>query len=532
MKRREIIKNLSLFSLAGMNASTLFSFKRAKSSPQKQMPANDIYAELGVKRVINGRGTITIIGGCRMLPEVQEAMEAATKHYVELDELADGVGEKLGQLTGTEWGMVTTGAAGGMVMATAAVITRGNPDRLWQLPNLAGLKDEVIIPSYSWTAYGPVVRGVGVKMITVNTIHELEDAIGPQTAMVLILAGQQSREGPLSTKEIAKRTKPKGIPILIDAAAEGLFVPNPHIAEGADLVVYSGGKVLRGPQCSGLLLGKKDLVRSAWMASAPHHGFARGYKVGREEIMGMFTAAAMWFKRDRAEENKEANRKLDEIRKRLKTIPYVTTEVRQPSATQFSNAYPGMSVEWDIDRIPLTGEDVEQLLWEGDPRVAVSGAGSFLPFPPNMKPNIRIDTSQLNEGEERIIAERVFSILSNPPSLPKNKRAPEHDLGGLWDLELKFEASTDVHRLVLEQTGNMLKGTHFGTFGDRDIEGNVNGNEILFYSSFTRNGARINFKFTGKVKNKTEMGGNLSLSEYGKAEWKATRHIFEMQGSH
>lgn len=536
MKRRELIKNLSLFPLAGGMIGSHFPFQamtneehasNVLSGPGK---AKGIYASLGVRPVINGRGTITVIGGCRMLPEVQQAMQEATLDYVELDELAEGVGKRLGELTGAEWGVVTTGATGALIIATTGVVTGGNPDKLWQLPDLTGMKNEVIIPDYSWTAYESAVRGIGVKMITVHDKKELEAALGPNTAMVLVLAGSRSENGPLSTREIASLTKPLGVPILVDAAAEGLPVPNPHISQGADLVAYSGGKYLGGPQCAGLLIGRKDLIQAAWMTSAPHHGFARGYKVGREEVLGMLAAVEMWMKRDHQAEIRAWTKQLEYIVGRIKGIPGVTTSIHQPRGR--SNPSPGMAVEWDMEKIPLTGDDVEHILWDGNPRVAVSGAGSFLPFPPNLRPNIRINTSQLNEGEEKIIAERVYEVLSNPPHVEKPSGSPKFDLTGEWDFELNFAAGKATQRFVLEQHGNDIKGSQFGTYATRDLLGSLYGDDLLLRSSYTDNGVRLNFEFRGKVTSNDSMGGPLSLSEYGMASWKASRHTFEMKGSH
>ncbi|HEV2831426.1 MAG TPA: aminotransferase class V-fold PLP-dependent enzyme [Hanamia sp.] len=550
MNRRKLLKDLSFLPLAGgLLGSTLPLQKLSALNTQKEntddadtitndispienkTPHKSIYEKIGVRPVINGRGTITIIGGCRMLPEVQQAMDAATLDYVEIDELMNGVGKRLGELTGTEWGVVTTGATGALIIATTGIVTGGNPDKLWQLPDLTGMKNEVIIPAYSWTAYESAVRGVGVKMITVSNLGELKAALGPQTAMILVLAGNESNNGPLSIKEIASFSKPLGVPILVDAAAEGLPVPNPHITQGADLVAYSGGKYLGGPQCAGLLIGRKDLIEAAWVTSAPHHGFGRGYKVGREEVMGMLAAVEMWMKRDHEKEMKTWTTRLEYISNRLKKIPGVSAVIRQPPPEQLSNPSPSLKVEWDVKRIPLTGNDVEQLLWNNNPRIAVGGAGSFLPFPPNMSPNIGINSSQLNEGEERIIADRVFAVLSNPPHIARPVAPASFDVNGQWDIEIKFASTSDSQRFVLEQKGNDVLGTHYGSYAVRDLAGTLYGNEILIRSAYTLNGVRLDFEFTGKVTSNDSMEGKVSLSEYGMADWKATRHYYHLRGT-
>lgn len=221
-------------------------------------------------------------------------MDEAVKDFVQIDELMNGVGLRLAEITGAEWGVVSSGASAAISIATAGCVTGGDPDKIWQIPNLDGMKDEVIIPSYSRSAYDAAAKAVGVRMIEVNSPEELKVALGPRTAMIMVLASGASEDGPLSLKIISALAKPLNVPILVDAAAEGLEVPNPHIAQGADMVAYSGGKYLRGPQCAGLLIGRKDLVQASWITSAPHHGFGRGFKVGREEIMGMLTAVEMW----------------------------------------------------------------------------------------------------------------------------------------------------------------------------------------------------------------------------------------------
>ncbi|MCG2460309.1 aminotransferase class V-fold PLP-dependent enzyme [Flavobacteriaceae bacterium F89] len=546
MKRRNLIKNLGLIPLTGFMGHLLPSKAFAGGLTDGLVRVNGpdqdaiglggtkfdgisrtgIYERLGVRPVVNGRGTITIIGGCRLLPEVEHAMREATLDYVELDELMDGVGKRLAELTGAEFGMVTTGATGAMIMATTGIVTGGDPDKLWQLPDLTGMKDEVIIPKYSWTAYESAVRGVGVKMITVDSREELEAALGPRTAMVLVLAGRRSMRGPLSVAEISSITKPLGVPILVDAAAEGLPVPNPHIELGADLVAYSGGKYLGGPQCAGLLIGRKDLIKAAWVTSSPHHGFGRGYKVGREEIMGMLVAVEMWMKRDHIREREIWTNRLGYIANRLNKIEGVRSTVHQPRPDQLSNPSPSLLVQWDMAKIPLEGHEVEDLLWNANPRVAVSGSGSFLPFPPNTKPNIRINTSQLKDGEEKTIADRVFEVLSDPPTLKRTVVKPAFDISGEWDLTIKFAAGISKQTFVFSQKDNDLAGTHYASYATRELKGNIQGNEILIRSSYTLNGVRLNFTFTGSVRENLKMEGDVSLSEYGEAKWSAIRREY------
>ncbi len=510
-----------------MAAGASFSLSAGKKSPVVQIttqkndhPPGSIYTQLGVKPLINARGTVTIIGATKMLPEVEKAMKAASLEYVQLDELMEKVSERLSVLTGAEAGIITTGATGAMIVACAGIVTGGDPDKLWQLPDLSSMKDEVIIPSYSWTAYESSVKGVGVRMIEVTTVDELKKAINAKTALVLVLSGEQSENGPLSLAEISKIVQPNGIPILVDAAAEGLENPNPHLQQGADLVAYSGGKYLRGPQCSGLLLGKKSLVDAAWVTSAPHHGFGRGYKVGREEIVGMLAAVEMWFKRDHQNEFRVWTNRLLTIQDKLKNIPGLKTTLRQPKGR--SNPSPDLWVEWENNKIPLTGFEVENLLWDHTPRIAVSGAGSFLPFPPNLKPNILVNSSQLSEGEEMIIGNALLTIFSSPPPQKNPPLAPGTDLSGNWKVHMKYAAGSDDHTFQLNQSGNRIAGMHTGSFVARKIEGEIHGADIVLRSAYREKGVRLSFEFSGKA-TASSMNGTVQMGEYGKATWQATR---------
>src|SRR5262245_47580618 len=196
--RRDLIRLAGVF-----GAGRLFG---AADAAAAQAPANgstaaaDIYKSIGVRPLINCRGTITVIGGSIELPEVRAAKDAANQKYVQLDELMEAVGKRLSELTGAEWGMVSAGCAAAMSHATAACVAGGNPDLHVKIPNLAGFpKDEVIIPGHSRNVYDAAIRAVGVKIIEVESNEELELAIGPRTAMIYIFAGPRNESGPMGT---------------------------------------------------------------------------------------------------------------------------------------------------------------------------------------------------------------------------------------------------------------------------------------------------------------------------------------------
>ncbi len=270
MKRRELIKGLTFLPLAGALAGSsetamagINEFISPVLSDGPLTPGPQIFQSIGVEPVINCRGTFTIIGGSIELPEVRAAMDSASRHFVQMDELADAVGKRLAELTRADWGMVTAGCAAALKMATAACVAGGNPEKLHRIPDLSGLeKTEVIIPDGSFSAYDFAIQNIGVKIIRVETIEELKDALGPKTAMIK-LSGGNLVPGPMSLEVIAAIAKPLNIPILADAAAEILTIPNVHLKNGATMVAYSGGKAICGPQCAGLLLGPKNILMSA-----------------------------------------------------------------------------------------------------------------------------------------------------------------------------------------------------------------------------------------------------------------------------
>jgi L-seryl-tRNA(Ser) seleniumtransferase len=263
--RRNMLKSSGLLALSSTISPVISS--SAASPPDPNLDTN-IYESIGVRPIINCRGTFTIISGSQSLPETKEAMDRASRHYVQMDELMEAVSKRLAELTQAEWGIVTAGCAAAITNATAACVAGANPERMQRLPNLEGLKNEVIMAKYSRNEYDHATRMIGVKVIEINSYEELVNAFNPRTAMVLILSSPAAEKGSFNLETTCRVAKNKGVPVFVDAAAENLTIPNIHLQRGATMVGYSGGKCLRGPQCAGLLLGKKDLLQAAWLNSA------------------------------------------------------------------------------------------------------------------------------------------------------------------------------------------------------------------------------------------------------------------------
>jgi uncharacterized pyridoxal phosphate-dependent enzyme len=513
--RRDVLRGgrdvCGLLGLSALNLEAAQTIARA---------APDVYQSIGIRPLINARGTFTIISGSLMLPEVRAAMDAAAKHYVHLDELADAVGARLAALTGAEWGLVTAGCSAGLTHATAACVAGGNPDLHIRIPNLNGFsKDEVIIPKHSRNVYDAAIRTVGVRVIEVDTVAELESALGPRTAMIYIMASPRADDSVLSLKALAPIARARGVPVLVDAAAEILTKPNVHLQNGASLVGYSGGKCLRGPQTAGLLLGRKDLVKAAWVHSAPHHGPGRAMKVGKEEAIGMLMAVEMWMKRDHDAEWKQWTSMLDHVNARVRAITGVTTAISQPNG--LSNRTPSLRVLWDAQQLGVTGDEVSRMLLDTEPRIAMASTrnGALV--------GVSITPYMMTPGDEKVIAERLYAILSRGKPAPAAAAlsAPAADLTGRWDVRIEYAAGASTHTLHLRQRGNEIDGSHQGEFITRDVAGTIDGDAVQLRSAFGEaHGDAITFLFTGKVAG-TEMAGALDMGEYLGAKWQASRHI-------
>jgi len=483
----------------------------------------DIYRSIGVRPLLNARGTFTIISGSLMLPEVRAAMDAAAQHYVHLDELTEAIGARLATLTGAEWGLVTSGCSAALTHATAASVAGGNPDLHIRIPNLQGFpRDEVIIPKHSRNVYDAALRAVGVRVVEVSTMAELEAAFGPRTALVYILASPRADESPISLKAIAPVAQARGVPILVDAAAEILTVPNVHLQNGATLVAYSGGKCLRGPQAAGLLLGRKDLVKAAWVHSAPHHGPGRGYKVGKEEALGMLMAVEMWMKRDHEAEWKRWTSWLEHVQRRVSAIDGITTSIVQPVG--LSNRMPSLRIWWDRNRFGLTGEAVVRTLNDTDPRIGMfpaRGEGEA------GQTGVTVNPYMMSPGDEKIVADRLHALLAGPPRKPEanSLAAPAADLSGQWDVRIEYAAGASRHALHLRQRGHEIDGAHTGDFVSRDLSGTIDGDKVRLRSAFgEERGDALSYAFTGTVTG-DEMSGTLDMGEYLGARWTAQRRV-------
>ena len=380
-------------------------------------PRRNIYTRLGVKTVINCRGTWTYLSGSLEFPEVRQAQLEASGYFVNMFDLQRGVGRRLAELTGAESGIVTSGAAGAMAASTAACIAGTNDKYIWQLPDTTGLKHEVIMVG-GRSAFDSAIRLVGAKLVLVYSPEELANAINENTAMIYT-----TDLGEKLQKELAV-AKDHKVPMLLDDAAGIPPADNAKLYAkmGIDLYCFSGGKGLSGPQCSGLLLGRKDLIEAALMNCNPREGaVCRPMKVGKEEIVGCLTALETWLKIDLKKLDAEWNGRVERIRKLVDTVPGVKTDIYIPDD---GNRYPTLRVYWDTQAWNYSIMDCVNELRAGDPVIEVLGPdnpslvtavreGNPNPTPKERKApdHIELISLTIKPGEEIVVGQRLRTIL-------------------------------------------------------------------------------------------------------------------------
>ncbi|MFZ1929781.1 MAG: hypothetical protein WAU50_11640 [Candidatus Sulfotelmatobacter sp.] len=378
-------------------------------------PRQNIYTQLGVKTVINCRGTWTYLSGSLEFPEVRQAQLEASRYFVNMFDLQRGVGRRLAELTGAESGIVTSGSAGAMSAATAACMAGSDDKYIWQLPDTTGLKHEVIMVG-GRSAFDSAIRLTGAKLVLVYSSDELANAINENTAMIYTTdLGEKLRQ----EVAIAKAHK---IPLLLDDAAGIPPADNAKLYAkmGIDLYCFSGGKGLSGPQCSGLLLGRKDLIESALMNCNPREGaICRPMKVGKEEIIGCLVSLETWLKMDEKKLYAEWNGRVDRIRKLVDTVPGVKTDIYIPDD---GNRYPTLRVSWDTHAWGFSIIDCVQELRAGDPVIEVLGPDNpslvtaVREGNPNRKErkepdHIELISMTIKPGEEIIVGQRLRAVL-------------------------------------------------------------------------------------------------------------------------
>lgn len=368
--------------------------------------ATSPYEALGIRPILNFRGTHTTIGASKQWPELHAAMSEAAQHFVSLDELQDKVGERLSKLIGSESAMVTTGCAGAIAVGTCACVAGTDAAAIRRLPDLRGLKNEVIILKLHRNGYDHAVRSVGVRIVEVDNAEQLRNAINSSTAMMYFLGGTSGDHAwpeSMSYEEALRILKPAGVPLMVDAA--NMLPPWNNIrklaAAQVDLIAMSGGKHMRGPQCSGILAGRRDLVAAARLNTNPHSdSLGRPMKVGREEMIGLWLAAEKYASLDFEALDQQCLTQADYLRKEFTKINGVRASFTPFDRTRKVRR---VAVEWDESKLGITAAECERQLMEGTPRIAVL----------RHQPQGLVFTVFMNDpGDEKLAARRMAEIFS------------------------------------------------------------------------------------------------------------------------
>ena len=362
------------------------------------------YEELGVVTVINAQGTMTMLGGSLIRPEVETVMAQASHHFVSIPGLEAAAGKRIAQMLKLPQGysaLVTSGAAGAIQSGLAGILTGDNESLIQQLPDLSGMKSEVIIQKSHRNAFDHQLRATGIKLIEVETRDQLRRAVNERTAM-MHFTNFANAAGQIKVDEWVKLAMEYKIPCMNDAAAD--TPPVSHLWDyanmGYDLITFSGGKAIRGPQCAGLLVGREDLVHYALLNNSPYEDtLGRGQKVGKEEVVGMIKALELYLAEDHDALAKEWQRKLETVSRQITKIPGVTTAFFTPD---IANHVPHMAINWDA-KISLTPQQLSQMLRNSNPSIVIGGGEG--------RPGLAMNSFMLQPGEEQIIADQLTRIF-------------------------------------------------------------------------------------------------------------------------
>jgi len=362
------------------------------------------YDELGLTTVINCEGTMTMLGGSLLRPELEAVMAMAGRHFVSIPELEVAAGKRIAEMLKLPEGytaLVTSGAAAAIQSGLAGILTGDNEALIRQLPDLTGMKSEVIIQKSHRNPFDHQLRSTGIKLIEIETREQLRQAVNDRTAM-MHFTNFANAAGQIKVDEWAKLARQYNLPCMNDAAAD--TPPVSHLWDytnmGYDLVTFSGGKAMRGPQCAGLLVGRKDLVANALLNNSPHEDtLGRSQKVGKEEIIGMVKALEIYLREDHDALAKEWQDRLDLISRELTKVAGVSTSFFTP---EIANHVPHMHITWD-SRISLTPQQASKALRASKPSIVVGGGED--------RPGLAMNSFMLQPGEDKIVAEQLARVL-------------------------------------------------------------------------------------------------------------------------
>ncbi|WFU14874.1 hypothetical protein [Bradyrhizobium sp. CB3481] len=484
--------------------------------------ADWVFRRIGVEPIINCTGTRTNYGGSNPSSRVMDAMAAASRHFVDLDELAEGAGAYIAKLTGAQWGIVSAGSTAALALATAACIAGNDPEAMLRLPDTGDISSDVIVIKSHRFPYDTAIRHVGGTLVEVGDQRELRNALSNRPAMICVL-GRAEPAGFVRLERL--RDLAPNVPIVVDAASLAPTNPDLWLARGADLVIYSGGKCIRGPQSTGFLIGRKDLCRAAWLNGSPHHAIGRGMKVGKEEIVGAVTALEDWFSNPSPDFDQH-DRILKTILEQLHDTP-VIAQISTPDGA----ISPRLHLLWHSE-VEVTGRQIREFAFDRH-RVKLQDFWTT-------DSSLSIDPLNIQStAEAKLVGLSIAEAFRIVPLTSIDSRRfleAQSDLSGTWQVDITYLVVQARHTLEITQLRDgTIKGLHHGRFGSAAIFGGISGAAVSLSSKMENHPMNIYFQFDGDVQGNSLVGavtvgaaadeyaGPTFCSQFGRGTWTAFR---------
>ncbi|WP_426420488.1 hypothetical protein [Bradyrhizobium genosp. A] len=489
-----------------------------------------IYREIGIEPLIQCAGVRTLYGASNPSNEVIAAMNASAEAFVDMDELAEAAGQRIAELTGTEWGVITAGTAATLALATAACIAGNNPELMLRLPDTSGLRNKVLIPSDERFAYEQAIRVAGGEIVSISSTEDFAQALDGSVAMVCLL-GRTDAESILPLSSLLPLARAHAVPILVDAAGLSPAKPDRWIKNGADLVVYAGGKYIRGPQSTAIVLGRERLCKAIWWNGAPHQAFGRAMKVGKEEMVGALFALDRWINFQSAKDERDQwVRRLKRIQDLLGLLPGVTTKVLSWAGSVTAIR---LKVIWDTDIIPFDAEGLRLALLQRRPRILIH---DFWSTPTS----IIIDPVNLSDDEAEIVGCALVAAFRQPHFIaqPAPDVRAEIDVSGRWRVEMQFLHGSATHHIEVQQSEEIISGVHDTGSSAGALSGGVHGRHVRFEAAHEQVPIALFYGFDGELTEDGSISGTVRLGgstkehlgpvfkgQFGVAKWHATPSV-------
>ena len=485
----------------------------------------DVYRKLGVEPVVNCGSSRSVYGNSTMSDQVRAAMTSASYNHVIMSELGEAAGRRLSRLTGAEWGMVTAGSATGLALGTAACIAANDPLRMLRLPEQFEDKPRgVLVPKGQRFAYDHAIRMTGAKIVEVEDLTALKRAFEHYAVAAILLLAERDPEATLDFDLILPEAQVAGVPIIVDAASEPLTTPERWTSRGADLVVYSISKLMRGPAASGLLIGREPLVRAAWYNGPPHQSFGRVMKISKEQIIGGVAAVELWLEDDHKAEQRDWRKRLELIETHLRPI-----NALKLAWHELAGGIPRLEVEWADCQPGLTFTELQMKLLARRPRILIDDFGGT-------ETSTKINPFALSDACAELVAEALFEALTEVRPETSTVRTTETDVTGVWRVDIDFATGPAQHCLHLERKGLKISGTHETPLGDGEADGMMTASGFDLQAFQMVEGLIVRYRFIAEECSADQLSGYVELGaasdhaigpttmrQFGRAQFKAER---------